>query len=65
MLPLVDVLRYGPNPLRKKAVRDAAIEILEDEQISHVRLIRSGGQDKQGPINAIEVNPMLLSGGDR
>ena len=56
-VPLVDVLRYGPNAVRTKKVRDEALQLLADPNIRHVSLVPANAPTK------IEVHPQLLREG--
>jgi putative DNA primase/helicase len=54
-LPIVEILHSGPYRLREKARRDAAIKVLTDPEVAHLRLL---SVDRR---KLLQVNPHLLN----
>ncbi len=57
IVPTRVILNRGPNSVRDKGRRDAALMVLADPEVGHVR------SHKEGRKLLIEVNPLLLSQG--
>lgn len=56
LLPSRVILNRGPNPVRDKARRDAALIVLADPEVGHIQSYKEGKQ------LLIKVNPRLLAG---